>query len=262
MVIITTIGVYQIRNKKNGKLYVGSSVQVERRLDRHRSDLEKGRHHCIHLQRAWDKYGSDSFEFQLFRKCRDVKEVRELEQERLNDLGDNLYNTSKIAGGGDLISYHPNKDEIVEKMKQSLVKRYGIMTPEERRKVYASHKNGMTGRTHTDATKRKISEINKGNSYAKGFKRTPEQRARLSEVASQRTGESNHFYGKTHSPETIKKLSEKMKGKLPVNTKAVVIDDVIYPSSSEAARQLGVVTATILNRIKSPKFPTYKFLET
>ena len=67
-------------------------------------------------------------------------------------------------------------------MKQSLVKRYGIMTPEERRKVYASHKNGMTGRTHTDATKRKISEINKGNSYAKGFKRTPEQRARLSEV--------------------------------------------------------------------------------
>ena len=53
-----------------------------------------------------------------------------------------------------------------------------------------------------------------------------------------------------------------MKGKLPVNTKAVVIDDVIYPSSSEAARQLGVVTATILNRIKSPKFPTYKFLET
>ena len=107
MVIITTIGVYQIRNKKNGKLYVGSSVQVERRLDRHRSDLEKGRHRCIHLQRAWDKYGSDSFEFQLFRKCRDVKEVRALEQERLNDLGDNLYNTSKIAGGGDLISYHP-----------------------------------------------------------------------------------------------------------------------------------------------------------
>ena len=178
------------------------------------------------------------------------------------NLGDNLYNTSKIAGGGDLISYHPNKDEIVEKMKQSLVKRYGIMTPEERRKVYASHQNGMTGRTHTDATKRKISEINKGNSYAKGFKRTSEQRARLSKVASQRTGESNHFYGKTHSPETIKKLSEKMKGKLPVNTKAVVIDDVIYPSSSEAARQLGVVTATILNRIKSPKFPTYKFLGT
>ena len=55
----------------------------------------------------------------------------------------------------------------------------------------------MTGRTHTDATKRKISEINKGNSYAKGFKRTPEQRARLSEVASQRTGESHSsFYGR------------------------------------------------------------------
>lgn len=256
------IGVYQIINKKTGKMYIGSSIEVQKRLDRHKRELRKGIHHCIYLQRSWDKYGEKVFEFRVIQECLSIEDIRKAEQQYLKALKEKLYNTSNIASGGDLISYHPNKEKIVMKMKQSLKLRYQSMSPEDRKKVYGSHVNGMTGRTHTEEVKKKISAINKGNSYAKGSKRTPEQRAKLSKLASQRTGEKNPFYGKKHTEELKKNASKRMKGRLPPNTRRVVADGIEYESASEAGRHLGVVTATILNRIKSRKFPGYKYSET
>ncbi|MEH7381895.1 NUMOD3 domain-containing DNA-binding protein [Bacillus sp. JJ1533] len=255
------IGVYHIQNLENGKLYVGSSVEVEKRFDRHRRELKKGVHHCIPLQRAWNKYGEEAFEFRIDKFCNNEFEARLIEQDQLDSL-DKLYNTSQIVGGGDLISYHPNREQIVRKIKVSLEKRYNSMTPDERRDVYGSHVNGMTGRSHSIESRMKMSKASIGNSYAKGAVRTPEHRSKLSEIASQRKGEKNSFYGREHSEETKKKLSRKMKGVLPPNTRPVLVDGIIYESCSEAARQLGVVTATILNRLKSPNFPTYKYFET
>lgn len=255
------IGVYQIRNKNNGKFYVGSSAKIKARLERHKRDLVKGEHHCIYLQRAYDKYGADSFEFITVQLCSTESEAREIEQKYLDSYDGYLYNTSRVAGGGNLISYHPNRDKIINKMKISLNKRYESMTEEERKVIYGSHENGMKGRSHTKESKIKIGIKQIGNSYAKGVIRTPEHRAKLSKIASQRTGEKNHFYGKKHSEETKQKLSEKMKGKLPPNTKPVMIDNVQYLSASEASRKLGVTTATVINRIKSSKFPTYQYLD-
>jgi len=50
-------GIYSILNKLNNKTYIGSSCDIERRWRHHRQNLNKGIHHCIHLQRAWNKYG-------------------------------------------------------------------------------------------------------------------------------------------------------------------------------------------------------------
>lgn len=57
------IGVYTIRHIASGKVYVGSSVDVSRRLKAHLSNLRNGKHRNSHLQRAWDKYGAKAFEF-------------------------------------------------------------------------------------------------------------------------------------------------------------------------------------------------------
>lgn len=129
-----TIGVYRIRNKRNGKFYVGSSIEIEKRLERHRRELEQGIHHCIYLQRAWNKYGADSFIFEIIHECSSEEEARSIEQQYLDKETDNLYNISRKAAGGDLISYHPNKQNIIQKMAQSIRKRYESMTPEERKK--------------------------------------------------------------------------------------------------------------------------------
>ncbi len=56
--------VYAIKNTLNGHRYVGSSNCHERRFADHRKMLMAGRHHCAHLQRAWNLYGEDAFVFE------------------------------------------------------------------------------------------------------------------------------------------------------------------------------------------------------
>lgn len=90
-------------------------------------------------------------------------------------------------------------------------------------------------------------------------KKAKEMKENLSKVASTRTGEKNPFYGREHSEETKKKIALANKGKKPTNQRPVVIGGVEYPSATEASRQLNVVPATILHRIKSknPKYDRY-----
>jgi len=54
-------GVYCIHNLENNKRYVGSSVNVLVRLEKHRALLRKGVHQNPYLQNSWNKYGEESF---------------------------------------------------------------------------------------------------------------------------------------------------------------------------------------------------------
>ena len=49
-------GVYMIRNEHNGKVYIGSSCNIEQRLEAHRRTLSKGTHHCKALQEDYDRH--------------------------------------------------------------------------------------------------------------------------------------------------------------------------------------------------------------
>lgn len=258
------IGVYKIINKQNGHFYVGSSINIKKRLDRHQNELEKGIHHSIYLQRAFDKYGKESFDFTVYKITETEDEARELEQKIL-DTAKCLYNISKKASGGDLISYHPQKDEIIKNISRAVQKRMDTLTTEEKKKIFGKKGklNPMYGQRHSEEVKKRISEANKGNSFAKGAKRALEQRQRLAKIASQRTGDKNPFFGKKHTEETKQKIAEKRKGILPSNSRKVLIKGIIYESLTDASRKLGVVPATILYRIKSanPKFKEYQYFE-
>lgn len=59
----TIIGIYQIKNKTNNKIYVGSSLNIKRRFSDHRRLLKNNKHHSYKLQRAYNKYGESNFEF-------------------------------------------------------------------------------------------------------------------------------------------------------------------------------------------------------
>ena len=71
---------------------------------------------------------------------------------------------------------------------------------------------------------------------------------------------NNPFFGKQHSKDTKKKISESRKGKKPTNMKQVIIDNIIYESLVEASRQTGVPLTTILWRInsKNKKYENYQ----
>lgn len=69
------IGIYKITNILNNKMYIGSSKDIYKRWKEHIRGLNKGNHHSIKLQRAWNKYGEDSFEFQILEECEEDKRL-------------------------------------------------------------------------------------------------------------------------------------------------------------------------------------------
>jgi group I intron endonuclease len=82
-----TSGVYGIVNKTNGKQYIGSSVNIEIRWQQHKHDLARGLHHSRHLQRAWDKYGGDNFDFVILELTGQTRlELLEAEQKWLDKI--------------------------------------------------------------------------------------------------------------------------------------------------------------------------------
>lgn len=73
-----SIGIYYIHNTFNNKYYIGQSANLEQRKIRHKTDLKKQKHHNIHLQSAWNKYGSSAFEFCIIENCT-LEELNERE---------------------------------------------------------------------------------------------------------------------------------------------------------------------------------------
>lgn len=273
-------GIYKILNQINGKYYIGSSYNIERRWITHKSHLKNHTHINIALQRAWDKYGPDAFKLEILLNCdgytRD--ERFEAEQFYLDNIPNGNYNLSKYAGGGDNTSYHPEKDKIIEKITKSVKQRYESMTDEERDKLsiaMSGENNPMYGKTHSEEARNKISQkviaYNKthdnyrlGKTFEETFGEEEVIRIKriLSDAASQRVGEKNPFYGKTHDDETKKIISDKRKGKYHGSQNTpVVIDCIEYKSLSEASRALGIPIPTILWRVKSKnkKFISYYY---
>lgn len=67
-------GVFQVKNTKNGKVLLGSSLNLEGALNRHRFELKMGSHRCTKLQKDWNEMGPDAFVFEVLEevKVRDV----------------------------------------------------------------------------------------------------------------------------------------------------------------------------------------------
>lgn len=69
--------IYQIKNTLNNKVYIGQTNNIKRRWDQHKSDLKRGVHDNPYLQKLYNKYGLDIFEFGILHE-------EDCDQERLN----------------------------------------------------------------------------------------------------------------------------------------------------------------------------------
>lgn len=72
-------GIYKFTNIKNGKVYIGQTRYLATRYREHKSELLNSKHHNSYLQRAVNKYGFDSFEYEIICRCPieelDTKEI-------------------------------------------------------------------------------------------------------------------------------------------------------------------------------------------
>ena len=66
---MSSIGVYFVRNRKSGKVYIGSSMNMRARLNKHKNHLQRGVHPNEYLQRAFSLHGEAAFEFGVLEQC-------------------------------------------------------------------------------------------------------------------------------------------------------------------------------------------------
>lgn len=75
------VGVFQVKNTANGKVLLGSSLNLEGALNGHRFMLKTGSHRNQTLQTDWNQYGADKFVFEIL----EVVQVREDPNFNLSD---------------------------------------------------------------------------------------------------------------------------------------------------------------------------------
>ena len=151
-------GIYKILNTINGKFYIGSSVNLRKRLYEHFRELELGIHTNKHLQNAWIKYGKQGFKFQV------IKTIDKTTNKELRDL--ETYYIQKTKCYIPTIGYNSVPGGIGT---------YGIPCSEEK--------------------KLKISEANKGKiAWNKGTSMSEEQKDLLKKVNRQKRGKPIDIY--------------------------------------------------------------------
>jgi group I intron endonuclease len=97
------MGVYQITNKANGKILIGSSTNLPAILNRFKAELKMGSCRNTVLQEEWKQFGSDVFEFKaleilkplddpVYDPSKDLQFLEAVWTEELKPYGDKGYN--------------------------------------------------------------------------------------------------------------------------------------------------------------------------
>lgn len=108
-----TSGIYCIKNINDGKMYIGQSVDVDKRWQTHKWLLKNNNHFNVHLQRAYN-LDKDSFEFSVIEYC-SAEELNEKEiyYIRYFDTMENGYN---LCEGGESTTGRVCSDETKKKI--------------------------------------------------------------------------------------------------------------------------------------------------
>lgn len=211
-------GIYKLTCTNNGKIYIGKSVNIHKRLIAHKSCSKKSKGICF-LQNVLIKHGWDSFSveilevFENFDKLVDNNKLltREAYYIELFDSTnkDKGYNICKFSIERKGITRTPHSEETKEKLRQSHLGKK--LSEEHKEKLRQSHlgkslssetkekiRLGNLGRLVSDDTKIKNAQASKGRTHSIETK--------------EKIGRSSK--GRKHSDESKEKMSKANLGKI------------------------------------------------
>ena len=169
--------IYKITNLINNKIYIGQHVTTNVNDDYMGSG--------DHIKNAIKKYGIENFKKEIIAECSSFDEMNDLERELVNQDFVNNPNTYNHAIGGtygwkNCLKYK-SEEEIQNIRKHAGDAIINLMkNPEYRKQHVEKISNGLKeagfdprtflGKTHSEETKRKMSETHKRNNHQKGEK--------------------------------------------------------------------------------------------
>lgn len=102
------MGVFQIRNMANDRVFVDSSLNIPGKINRHKFQLNAGLHQTKGLQKDWNDLGEAAFEFETLEDvlprtdtnydyAADLETLEDLWLEKLEPYGESGYNEKKLT---------------------------------------------------------------------------------------------------------------------------------------------------------------------
>jgi group I intron endonuclease len=150
-------GIYQILNTITRKCYIGKSVNILKRWCIHKNDLRNQKHSSNKLQRAWDKYGEDIWEWHILQEC-EKDQLKLLEAFWMTSFNavDNGYNIIKVYLEDGIVHHGVSPETRLKLSKAGKGKKLSKEQIEflKNRKISEEHK-------------RRISECKKGSKHSK-----------------------------------------------------------------------------------------------
>lgn len=109
-------GIYKIINKINGKIYIGQSIDIERRIKTH---IQHGKYNYAsynsYLYRDMYIYGIDNFEFEVVEECKKEElNEKEIYYIKYFDSKNNGYNISDGGGGALNVAFKLSENDIMD----------------------------------------------------------------------------------------------------------------------------------------------------
>jgi hypothetical protein len=99
----TTYHVYRIVSFRDGKTYVGLTVDPKRRKKEHFTDLKSGIHHNSYLQNSYNLHGKENFFFEVIESGVLAQDIKEREKYWIAHF-DSYHNGYNLTLGGDELS--------------------------------------------------------------------------------------------------------------------------------------------------------------
>jgi group I intron endonuclease len=260
--------IYKIINVVNNKFYVGSTTNKKVRFRQHRKLLRGNRHHCKHLQAAWNKYGEDKFEFVVVETVPETMSLQQIEDIYLvQHVGKpSCYNSGyssdapwrnappEATPNFGRVMAEQQKEKISATLKEFYAADYfnhprvGKTHSEETKLKIRQNRTPTVGKNHyrygktlSEETKQKIGDAQRGKPKAEG--RKVSEQGLLKIKANIEAGRSHkHWLGRKHTDEAKQKMSK---------TVFVMPDGILFPSLSVVLKYYDMTMPTLRRALVS-----------
>ena len=213
-------GIYCIENITTHKRYIGQSKNIPYRIKQHLYELRNNKHYNSYLQKAWNKYGEDDFNFYPLEYCDidilDDKEKYYIEQ---FNTADNKYGYNLTFGGQN-----------------------GMICVGE-----ANERRRTSLRRYYDTTNAR--EIRGQQSH---------ERFQNPEYAARFRGANHPRYGQHLSEEAKKRISEANRGKISASRNLTPVYCIelnqIFDDACSAGKELSIDSCAILKVCRGERY--------